>query len=210
LYFLRVSQTSKQQLAMANTGFYTQQDIISLIIQDHRKALNIFDQYEQVFDVDRREQLVRQAIRELSLHASKEEMVLYENLKNDDLAINGKKLAEHGWEEHEEAKKLLYQLDVVLKPTDPEFDLTMKQVIKMMRLHMQEEEEVLLPAIRKHCDEKRLIELGKSYVNHESIAVTRPHPSAPDKGILGKMANAATKPIDEMRDAISNNKTFFP
>lgn len=187
---------------MAIVGNTNNQDIISLILQDHNKIKNIFNQYEQTTDIRQRELLVRDAIRELSLHASKEEMTLYENLRNNNLLPNGKEKAEHGWHEHEETKKLLYRLDVELKPTDIEFDSIMRQVIMMMRHHIKEEEEELLPAIKNYCEEKKLIELGKSFMNHESIAVTRPHPSAPDKGILGKMANAATKPIDEMRDAM--------
>jgi hemerythrin-like domain-containing protein len=189
---------------MASSDFSNSQDIISLILQDHKKVLHIFDQYEQATDISQRELLVRDAVRELSLHASKEEMTLYESLRNGDLLVDGKEKAEHGWFEHEETKKLLYKLDVALKPTDMAFDSTMRQVINLMRSHIQEEEEELLPAIKKCCEEKKLIELGKSYVRHESIAVTRPHPSAPDKGILGKMANAASKPIDAFRDAMSS------
>jgi len=185
---------------------FNDQDIISLILVDHSKAKNIFNEYEQTQDIKRRECLVKDAIRELSLHASKEEMTLYENLRLN-IIPNGKQIAEHGWDEHEDTKKLLYKLDVELKPTDPQFDSTMRQVIKMMRHHMQEEEEDILPKVRNCCDKQKLIELGKSYMNHESIAVTRPHPSAPDKGILGKMANAATKPIDELRDKIDNRKS---
>jgi len=146
---------------------------------------------------------VRLSIQELSLHASKEEMVLYENFRKNDLIPNGKDVAEHGWNEHEETKKLLYDLDMKLKPTDPQYDSTFKQVITMMRRHMAEEEQEILPELEKHCDNEKLKELGRSYISHETIAVTRPHPSAPDKGILGKIANATAKPMDALRDKLN-------
>jgi len=190
-----------------NSNISNNEDIITLIMQDHRKILNLFDLYERTDDIDRREPLVRDSIRELSLHSSKEEMTLYDNLRKNILLPNGKEYAEHGWNEHEETKKLLYRLDVELKPNDILFDSIFRQIIKMMRDHIREEEEDLLPKIRNHCDEQKLIDLGKSYIHHGSIAVTRPHPSAPDKGLLGKMANVVTKPIDDLRDKIRNRNT---
>lgn len=194
-------------MAMEDTSENYNQDIISLILVDHRRILDTFDQYEQESDINRRELIVREAIRELSLHASKEEMTLYESLRQNNSLPNGKEMAEHGWHEHEDAKKLLYELDMKLKPTDVQFDLTMKQIIKMLRHHIKEEEEEIFPSIKKFWSEQKLIEIGKSYISHQSIAVTRPHPAAPDKGLMGKIANAATKPLDEMRDAIHNAST---
>jgi len=181
----------------------TDQNIISLIKEDHSKIRNLFEQFEKASDKTQREEAVRLSIRELSLHASKEEMVLYDNLHKSKLLPNGKEIAEHGWHEHEEVKKLLYQLDMKLKPTDAQYVSTFEKVMKNIRDHMKEEEEQVLSALEQNCDKQKLMDLGKSFMSHESIAPTRPHPAAPDKGILGKMANASAKPIDEMRDMLN-------
>jgi len=72
-------------------------------------------------------------------------------------------------------------------------------------LDLQKEEANYLHRLKEEVPLKRLMDLGIQFDDYKlNIAPTRPHPDAPDKGLVGTVVNALTKPIDELRDKMDN------
>jgi len=51
--------------------------------------------------------------------------------------------------------------------------------------HMGDEEQNLLPKLKQVLSKEELLQLGDSLERARAMAPTRPHPSAPDKGLAG-------------------------
>jgi len=191
--------------------FALEEDITFKIEKDHALVRSLYKDYQrQGVDPDFKKSVLDNIIKNIVQHSAAEEMVLYNEYKNL-LQMEGGLIAENSWKEHEEVKKLLYKLDSISSKEDiinnPNVEILLNEIMTNLSSHMKEEEESYLPRLRKEVSRERLIELGKSFDNHKQMAApTRPHPMAPDKGISGLMANVASKPLDELRDAMTDKR----
>jgi len=190
------------------SGF--EEDIIFKIEKDHALVRSLYKDYQNSLnDADFRKTIVDNIIKNVVQHSAAEEMVLYNEYQN--LLNDGKSIADHSWKEHEQVKELLYKLDSISSKenilNNSQVDILLNDIMTNLEHHMKEEEEIYLPRLKKEVNHQRLIELGKSFENHKLIAApTRPHPMAPDKGFSGLMANLSSKPLDELRDAVTDKR----
>jgi hemerythrin superfamily protein len=152
-------------------------DAVKLIKEDHRMVERLFKKFRQAGPRAYRtkEGLARRITRELSVHASIEEQLLYPALRN----AEGNGEVEEALHEHQEVKEALAQLET-MSPEDPRFDETMNRVIEDVTLHAKEEERDMLPKLRNALTRKDLNELGDRMKTAKKVAPTRPHPSAPN------------------------------
>lgn len=147
-------------------------DAISLTIQDHRTAEDLFSRFEGTDDPAEKRRVMDKVIEELSVHAAIEEEVLYPPMRE---LPGGDDLVEEAIEEHLEAKVALAVLGK-LQPDDPAFDEKAAELIADVRHHVEEEESDLLPKMKEAVGEQRLEELGRQLEEAKSRAPTRPSP----------------------------------
>ncbi|BDG02794.1 hemerythrin domain-containing protein [Anaeromyxobacter oryzae] len=175
-------------------------DPIQLIQKDHREVETLFKAFERAArDGRRREQarIVRDLVRELSVHAAVEEELVYPALRaagvEDDVL--------GALEEHHAAKLTLSELEA-LGPGAERFEAKVRVLATEVRHHVAEEERELLPRLRRAIDAAKLRELGDALVEAKRAAPTRPHPAAPDTPPANVVANALAALLDRARDTL--------
>lgn len=134
---------------------------IEIIQQDHRKVERLFKEYEDVEDeaFETKKEIVAKIIKELKLHTEMEEKLFYPRLKEAFTKEEDKMLAE-AYVEHEVAKRLLEELDV-MHAEDEKFDATVKVLNENIVHHVKEEEEELLPTAEKEINPALLNSIGE-------------------------------------------------
>lgn len=174
-------------------------DATEVLVQQHREVDRAFDEFTATTDPQRRKEIARQVIHDLSVHAGIEEFAFYPTVKDalPELADE----IDHDLEEHAEAKQLLGDLQG-MNPSQEEFDTTFRRLISDIRHHVEEEESDLFPKVRDALTEQELRDLGEAMMELQSKVPTRPHPRAPQE----PPANTALGPIvgalDRLRDGI--------
>jgi len=132
---------------------------LELLMSDHRKVEDLFEQYEQEKDGDEatRREIAQQICNELTIHAQVEEELFYpwlrENLDEDDM-----EMVEEALVEHNTAKDLIAQLEGATD-IDEQYNARVKVLGEYIKHHVQEEENEIFPAVRDEQEE--LDELGQ-------------------------------------------------
>ncbi len=177
-------------------------DAIELLTADHRTVEDLFSRFESAGPraTTTKRRLVDQMIKELSVHASIEEMLLYPAVRRADAKLSDKVL--EALEEHHGAKSFLAELERL--PAQAErFDAKTTVLIEQVRHHVKEEEGDLFPAVRKVMSKEELGELGEALEAAKAAAPTRPHPHQPDvpplNVVFGVPAAVADRAIGAVR-----------
>jgi hemerythrin superfamily protein len=180
----------------AMTG--TRADAIELLTSDHREVEQLFKQYEAATnDGGVAHYAAEQIIRELSIHAAVEEMILYPMMREVD--PNSEGLVDHSLEEHQEVKDILAKVDG--KPAmDPEIRQMFMKLKSSVEEHVSEEEGKLFPGLRAHVKQDKLMELGEKMAKAKAMAPTHPHPNAPNTPPGNLMAGPLAAMADKVRD----------
>jgi hemerythrin superfamily protein len=173
-------------------------DAIELLSSDHREVEQFFRQYEAASnDAGVAHHAAEQIIRELSMHAAVEEMILYPLLRRIDPDQSG--LVDHSLEEHQEVKELLAKIDG--RPAnDPETRQIMGELKSAVEEHVAEEEGKLFPALRSSVKQDELMDLGDKMAKAKAIAPTHPHPNAPNTPPGNIVAGPLAALADRVRD----------
>lgn len=175
-------------------------DIVQIIEADHRHIDRLFEQFERAAraeDTRQKGRLVRQIVRELSVHAAVEEQVLYPALAR--VGMNPERL--DSLEDHHAVKVTLAELQA-MSPAQERYAAKVHLVAKSVRRHVEEEETTILPQLRQSLDTEVLQRLGEEFQTLRQSAPTRPHPAAPDQPPANVVANAAAALVDRLRDAV--------
>lgn len=176
-------------------------DALDLLRTQHRDVEDAFQEFESLGpeDAERRTEIARTVITDLSVHAGIEEVAFYptvrEALPELDDAI------EEDLEEHREAKELLSEVQG-MDPTDPAFESTFRQITADVRHHVEEEENDLFPRVREAFTEEELDDLGEAMEQLTSQVPTNPHPHAPQEPPANVLAGPVAGILDRIRDAI--------
>jgi hemerythrin superfamily protein len=181
------------------------QDVVELIIADHRAVEQVFTELEsREGSPQHRRDLADHVIAELVRHSVAEEQYLYPAARK--ALPDGDDIAKHEISEHAEAEQTMKDLDG-LDPTDARFDELLGKLMSDIRHHVQDEENDLLPRLRQACDDAELRELGDQVRTAKQVAPTRPHPSAPDTPPMNKILGPGAGLVDRLRDELSGRKT---
>jgi hemerythrin superfamily protein len=122
-------------------------DALSLLASDHREVERLFAEYEAASGdaTERKREIALEVCRELTLHAAAEEQLFYPALRQ---AGAHHTLLERAHEEHVEAKAVIGDIQTALaEGRDP--DWKVGQLIRAVRMHVQEEESELFAAARQ-------------------------------------------------------------
>ncbi len=125
------------------------QDATQILTADHKKVSKIFAEFEKVKDKDsaRKQDLVKMACDELTVHAQVEEEIFYPALyaafkdKDDDLVDEAE--VEHG---------TIKQLIATLRASDPDdrlYDANFTVLSEYVKHHVKEEQDEIFPKARK-------------------------------------------------------------
>jgi hemerythrin superfamily protein len=125
------------------------QDATQILTADHQKVSKIFAEFEKIKDKDsaRKQELVKMACDELTVHAQVEEEIfypaLYEAFKEKDDALVDEAEVEHGT-----IKRLIATLQSS-GPEDRLFDANMIVLSEYVKHHVKEEQDEIFPKARK-------------------------------------------------------------
>ncbi len=110
-------------------------DATHLLIEDHRKVEQLFEQFEKASGDGRKEKLARQICTELKVHTLLEEEIFYPALRgrieDDDL--------DEAYVEHDGAKILINEIEAG-GPDDDFYEAKVKVLMEQVEHHIEEEE----------------------------------------------------------------------
>lgn len=183
-----------------NTVTGARADAIELLTTDHREVEEFFKRYESAANDDGvAHHAAENIIRELSIHAAVEEMILYPLMRKTDSGNNG--LVDHSLEEHQQVKELLSKVDG--RPAnDPEVRKLFGELKAAVEEHVSEEEGKLFPALRSQVKAGELMALGEKMANAKAMAPTHPHPNAPNQPPGNIVAGPLAAMADKVRDLL--------
>ena len=142
---------------------------IELMMADHRKVEDLFEQYEQEKegDDDTKRRIANRICGELTVHAQVEEEIFYpwlrDNLDEDDM-----ELVEEAQVEHAGAKALIAQIEAAAE-IDATYDAKVKVLSEYIKHHVKEEEEEIFPGVSK--EREALDELGQEMTSRKEELV---------------------------------------
>jgi hypothetical protein len=134
-------------------------DVVDLILQDHREVESLFDRLQS--EPDQRPMLVPVVGALLIAHSRAEEAEVYPVARDegghaDDVA--------HSQEEHAEAETILERLKTLDHRSD-DFTTALKELIDAVKHHVEEEESTVLPGMRENISAQRLSELADAFID---------------------------------------------
>ena len=190
------------RLLPVRPGYPAVMNAITLLKNDHKTVEDLFKRFEKAGPRAHKtkQDIVERIVRELSIHATIEEMVLYpairEAVENGDID----KMVLESLEEHHLVKWVLWELER-MSPEDERFDAKVTVLIENVRHHVEEEEKELFPEVNKIFGRTQLAELGEAMESLKKTAPTHPHPKAPDEPPGNIVAGAGAALVDRALDA---------
>jgi hemerythrin superfamily protein len=172
-------------------------DLIGLLLEDHREAEELMAKVEKNTGKARQEAF-QELVYELARHETAEEEVVYPALRRLD---GGDAIADARIKEEEKANKVLAELEK-LDITSNEWATKFSAFQKDVLAHAQAEEKEVFPRLRQAEDDKQLEAMGKVLQLAKATAPTHPHPNVPGTATANLVAGPLAAIIDRTRDAI--------
>jgi hemerythrin superfamily protein len=181
------------------------QDLIDVVQADHGVLETLFAELERRHvSSERRRNLLDVTIAELVRHANAEEQYLYPAVRR--YVADCDDVVERELTEHRDAERLMN--DLMRTDVDhPDFETLVSRLIRRMRAHIRGEEKLLLAPLRAECDAATLVELGTEVLSAKMLAPTRPHPAAPRRPPLNRIASPVVSLLDHAVDAFADRPT---
>ncbi|NYT80067.1 hemerythrin domain-containing protein [Alcaligenaceae bacterium] len=122
-----------------------QKEVLSLLLDDHKRAKQLFKDFESAKDSATKEEIAHTVCIELQIHTELEEQHFYPFLRQQDPETFGD-LLDEAKVEHASAKSLIEQI-LAMKPDDDLYDATVTVLGEYVSHHVKEEEEELFPQV---------------------------------------------------------------
>ena len=197
-----IASGSVARLLPVRPGYRAVMNAITLLKNDHKTVEDLFKRFEKAGPraVKTKQDIVERIVRELSIHAAIEEMVLYPAIR--EAAENGDvdKMVLESLEEHHLVKWVLWELER-MSPEDERFDAKVTVLIENVRHHVAEEEKDLFPQVNKVYGRAQLADLGEAMASLKKTAPTHPHPRSPDEPPGNLIAGPGAALVDRALDA---------
>jgi hemerythrin superfamily protein len=186
------------------TSSETSQDVVDILISDHRDVTALIGEIWSVKDAMIRRDLTDTAISELVRHAVAEEMYVYPAMRK--YLADGDKAVEHDIEEHKELERTMKQLEDV-DATSTDFDERLRKLESTLADHVQDEESEQFPELRRRVPQEELVELAGKVQTAKKLAPTRPHPGAPNSELFHKLVGPGVGMVDRLKDKLTGRAT---
>ncbi len=133
-------------------------DAIELLTKQHREVERLFERFEKASEgaSKRKLKLCQEISDALAVHAAIEEKIFYPATKD----ARTEELLHEAVEEHLSAKRIIADL-VERDEMDDQAEAKMSVLKEQIEHHVEEEEKVLFPKVKRLLDEDRLEELGR-------------------------------------------------
>lgn len=195
--------------------------ISDTIKTDHRELEGWYDKIVNPVNEDEQVRAQNQFVWELARHSIGEELVVYPAFEKH--LSDGKKLADRDRQEHQvvstspsllqearsiddayclarvQVKEMLKKFQG-MKPSDPQFLTTIKNLMDNLSQHFKEEESEDLVKLENALNAEDSEGLAKSFHRTKAFVPTRSHPSAPDKPPFETVVGLMAAPIDHLMD----------
>ena len=178
------------------------EDVVQLLLSQHREAEQLFAEVEQAAGEARREPFER-LVRLLAVHETAEEEVVYPAIRS--AVEGGDELAEARLADESEAKEALSDLE----STDVDgagFDEKLQTVKQLVLAHAGNEERTIFPRLRGAQSQEQLEGMAKAVRAAEAVAPTHPHPHGPESALGNVVVGPFVGIADRIRDAIRGRK----
>jgi hemerythrin superfamily protein len=157
-------------------------DAITMLKADHTTVNGLFRQFEKLRTAGtggerERRDVVRQIVRELSIHAVVEEQAFYPAIRKAIPDLEDTIL--ESLEEHHVVKWTCSELEN-MEPSEERFDAKVTVLMESVRHHVEEEENEFFPKVREALGRKALVELGETMEQVKHSAPETPQPRASD------------------------------
>jgi hemerythrin superfamily protein len=186
------------------TSSETTQDVVDILISDHRDVTALIGEIWSVKDPMIRRDLTDTAISELVRHAVAEEMYVYPAMRK--YLPDGEQAVEHDVEEHKELERTMKRLENV-DVTSAEFDERLRELESTLADHVRDEESEQFPELRRQVPQEELVELAGKVETAKKLAPTRPHPGAPNNQLFHKLVGPGVGMVDRLRDKLTGRAT---
>ncbi|HVG02196.1 MAG TPA: hemerythrin domain-containing protein, partial [Nitrospira sp.] len=114
--------------------------VVQMLKEDHKKVKELFEEFESAEGRERGE-IARTAIQELEIHADLEETLIYPAIRKE---LEEDDMMNEAVEEHHLVHVLLKELKK-LKPNDGKFQAKFMVLGELVKHHVEEEENEMLP-----------------------------------------------------------------
>ncbi len=165
-------------------------DVVAVLTRDHDKVEELFRNYDQTSSTTAKKQLAVDIILELLRHSAAEEKIVYPTARK--IIPNGDEVIEKEIAQQAAARRTMTALRAT-KPTDPDFDRLVHELLAMVSEHVWEQEEVWFPQLRQRMPADGLRELAEqveamhaaSRVQPTAPPAPQPSPQPPGRLLLG-------------------------
>jgi hemerythrin superfamily protein len=176
-------------------------DIIDLLTNDHAEVNQLFGRFSQSSKPETKDELGKEIVHELSIHAAVEEQFVYPLIRRK--VDGGDDLVDHAIEEHQEVKTLLADIEK-LDPSSAEYTQKMEKVTSSVREHVSEEEGEVLPKLKEATDADTREKVGSLVEKAKSVVPTHPHPLIPGTATAQMIAGPWAGMVDRVRDLLAS------
>lgn len=114
--------------------------VVQMLKEDHKKVKELFEEFESAEGRERGE-IAKTAIQELEVHADLEETLIYPAIRKE---IEADDMMNEAVEEHHLVHVLIKELKK-LKPSDEKFQAKFTVLGELVKHHIEEEENEMLP-----------------------------------------------------------------
>lgn len=169
-------------------------DPVLSLENDHQTVASLFQSFSAA-EPEERTDILRNIVRELSVHAAIEEKEVYPLVR--EVLPEGDRLADEAEAEHQQMKEILADLDGA-DGSDPEVQSQVETLEQALLHHVQEEQVEILQQLRWSLPPAEFTALGERLEEARQSAPTRPHPRSSAGGVTEKIAAV----VDRARDAV--------
>jgi hypothetical protein len=148
-------------MSAQDSGKTGSEEVIALLIQDHRKVMELFDQFHRIRkggDSNGKQMLAEIVCTELVIHAQVEREILYPALRR---ALDDPEILDEAEVEHRMAHQMISELEF-MDPEDELYDAELAVLCNYVKLHIHEEESRIFPKIREALLDDSLVQALKS------------------------------------------------
>lgn len=174
-------------------------NVITLLEKDHQEVDELFRRVNLSAKPESIDELTKQIVHDLSVHAAVEEQFVYPLLRAK--VDGGNAMADEAIDEHQQAKRLLADLEK-LDAGSAEHGEVMEALIETIRHHVEEEEADVLPKLRDAVDASTLDKMGDLVEQAKKVVPTHPHPLVPGTATAQLVAGPWAATVDKVRDLL--------
>ncbi|WP_308169992.1 hemerythrin domain-containing protein [Acrocarpospora catenulata] len=174
-----------------------ERDVVELLMAQHRRIKEMFNEVEQASPADRGEAFTR-LVRILAVHETAEEEIVHPFSRNK--IENGDRVVDDRLAEEHRAKLLLQELDQA-GPSAPDFMERLRQLRTAVEAHADSEEQYEFGELRAKTTESERHMLAVGVKAAEALAPTHPHPGV-ETATKNVLVGTPFAMMDRARDVI--------